>query len=75
MVRTVDSRDAVTVGDGQTSGSHGFEFAVCRGEAHPGSAGECADTPPGLVGPQPPKKLPPRAARHQVVEHGVSLSY
>ena len=73
-VRAVNRRYTVALGDCQSSGLHGFQFAVCRGEAHAASARECADTPADSVGPEPAKKLPTRAARHQVVEHRTSLS-
>ena len=72
-VRAVDSRDTVALGDGQAGGLHRFQLAVRRSEAHSARARERADTPAGPVGPEPPKKLPTSAARHQVVEHESSL--
>jgi hypothetical protein len=73
-VGAVNGRYAVALGDGQARSFHGFQLAVRRGEAHAGRACECADTPAGPVGPEPAKKLPTSAARHQVVEHTTTLS-
>jgi len=73
-VRAVDGRYTVALGNGQTSRLHGFQFAVRGGEAHAARARECADAPADPVDPEPAKKLPTRAACHQIVEHTASLS-
>jgi hypothetical protein len=73
-VRAVNGRYTIPLADGQASGFHGFQLAVRGGEADAARARECADTPAGPVGPEPAKKLPTSATRHQVIEHADSLS-